>query len=52
MSNPCEFSAELISMMYDFYDYIDDDGSGELDAHEFLECMKKFGKVRIYYSAT
>ena len=37
-------------MMHDFYDYIDDDGSGELDAIEFLDCMKQFGKVTIFYA--
>ena len=32
-------------MIHDFYDMIDNDGSGEIDAEEFLEAMKKFGKV-------
>ncbi len=32
-------------MMHDFYDSMDDDGSGEIDADEFLAAMKKFGKA-------
>ena len=38
-------SADLINMMQDFYDWIDEDGSGGLDAKEFLFALQKFGKV-------
>ena len=38
-------SAKAIVMLHDLFDAMDTDGSGEIDAEEFLDAMHRMGKV-------